>query len=153
MYHGNVAKRSMIIIGRVANLSRARQCGKRCRSGCRPSGASSATPTRSSWSGSAGAARALFGVRAAADHRRDRVKCGGGAGAVGTSGLREIRTPAATLAAKRFGAGTDEIYGVVNLGEIVGDADDEASLALLGHADDGDDARAELPLGIVHQAA
>jgi len=33
MYHGNMAKRSMIIIGRVANLSRARQCGKRCRSG------------------------------------------------------------------------------------------------------------------------
>ena len=37
--------------------------------------------------------------------------------------------------------------------EIVGDADDEAGLALLADADNGDDARAQLLLGVVDQAA
>ena len=38
-------------------------------------------------------------------------------------------------------------------GEIGGDADDEAGLALLADADNGDDARAQLLLGVVDQAA
>ena len=46
-----------------------------------------------------------------------------------------------------------ELDGVVASGEIGGDADHEAGLALLADADNGDDARAQLLLGVVDQAA
>ena len=57
------------------------------------------------------------------------------------------------LSAKRRGAGAGKLDGVIGAGEIVGDADHEACLALLRHADDGDDARPKLALGIVDEPA
>ncbi len=46
-----------------------------------------------------------------------------------------------------------EIDGAPRLGQVVGDADGEARLAVLGDADDGDDAGADLLLAVVDEAA
>ena len=90
-----------------------------------------------------GAAPSRPRPRPASDQRRDGVERRIGAGAVGPSGLGEIGAASAALAAKRLGAGAGKLDRVVGSGEIVGDADHEAGLALLRHADDGDDARAQ----------
>ena len=50
-------------------------------------------------------------------------------------------------------ADLDEVDGVVGCDQVVGDADGEAGLAVLGDADDGDDAGADLLLAVVDQAA
>ncbi len=76
-----------------------------------------------------------------------------GLGAVGAAGLRHVGTSAAALAAERLGARLDEIDGAPCLDEIVGHADREARLAVLGDADDRDDAGADLLLAVVDQAA
>src|SRR5262249_47256436 len=62
-------------------------------------------------------------------------------------------TAAATLAAERFGASAHQLDGRIARGEVLGDADDHAGLALTGHADDRDDARADLLLALVGEAA
>ena len=71
----------------------------------------------------------------------------------GPPALRKIGTAAAAFAAKRLGAGAGKLDRIVGAGEIVGDADDEAGLAFLRHADNGDDAGAKLALGVIDEPA
>ena len=108
---------------------------------------------------SLGASRAT-GLRAlrrgtafAGDPRRNRVERLLGAGAVGASGLGQIGPSAPAFPAEDFRADPDQLHGVVGRGEICGHADHEPGLALLTHADDGDDARPQLPFAVVDQAA
>src|SRR6476469_4586171 len=183
-YQGRNASRSMIIIGRTANLSRARQGGRRFSTGISTQLHSRSTystvktisekaskasnsgrhlaytestvsagegqavgnneddeedvdgttdgmgfaahlqnvvnldpscdrPTRSSWSGVLGAGRACLRGDATRDSRRNGVERRCGAGAVRTSGLREIRASAPAFAAEHFRTGTGEIDSVV----------------------------------------
>src|SRR5262245_9151591 len=74
-------------------------------------------------------------------------------GPVGGTGLPHTGPSATALATERRGADLDEVDGVVGGREVLGDADGEASLAVLGDADDGDDAGADLALAVVDQAA
>ena len=80
-----------------------------------------------------------------AGHRRfdgiERRTC---LGAVRSAGLRHVRPPAPALAAQRFGRDAHEIDRVVARGEVLGDADDDAGLAIFSHADNRHDAGAEL---------
>ena len=84
------------------------------------------------------------GLCPAGDPRRDGVERFIGAGAVGASGLGEIGAAAPAFAAERFGADATSSTALKVGGEVVGHADDEAGLALIAHADDGDDARAQV---------
>src|SRR6185436_16505271 len=87
-----------------------------------------------------------------AERGLDRLQCVIGFRAVGPAGLGHVGPPAAALAAQRLGALANEIDGVEAAGEVRRDADDDASLALIGDADDGDDAGADLLLALVGQA-
>ena len=73
-------------------------------------------------------------------YRLDRGKRSISLGAIGAAGLRHVGPSAAAFAAERLGAFAHKIDGVVSRHEIVGDADDDAGLAIAGDADDGDDA-------------
>ena len=84
--------------------------------------------------------------------RLDRRERGLGLGAVGAAGLRHVGPAAAALAAERLGALAHEIDGGEARGQIGGDADHDAGLAVLGDADDGDDAGADLLLALVGEA-
>src|SRR5215218_11522363 len=74
----------------------------------------------------------------------DRLQCGIGFRAVGSAGLGHVGPPAAALAAQRLGALANEIDRVEAPSEIRRDADHDASLALFGDADDGDNAGTDL---------
>src|SRR5690606_5076080 len=84
--------------------------------------------------------------------RRNRLQRRLGLGAVRPAGLRHIGAAAAALAAERLRALAHEIDGVEAVGQIAGDADDDSSLAILGHADNGNDTRADLLLAVVGEA-
>src|SRR6476620_313161 len=73
-----------------------------------------------------GAGHGLF------DRRQRRVSLG----AVGPTGLRHVGPAAAALAAERLGALAHQLHRVETRGEIGGDADDDAGLAVFGDADD-----------------
>ena len=79
-----------------------------------------------------------------AQRRRDGGERRFGLAAVRAAGLRHVGPAAAALAAEHFGALADEIDRVEAFGQIVGDADDDAGLAVVVDADDGDDAGADL---------
>ena len=86
------------------------------------------------------------------ERRLDRLERRVGLGAVGPAGLRHVGPAAAALAAERLGALAHQIDGVEARGEIGGDADDDAGLAVLARRDDRDDAGAELLLAFVGEA-
>src|SRR5271154_4924747 len=88
-----------------------------------------------------------------AERRGDYGKRGVSLRSVGTAGLRHVRPPAAALAAEHFGRLAHEIDGVKAGDEIVGDTDDDTGLAVVGNADDGDDAGADFLLTLVSEAA
>ena len=67
--------------------------------------------------------------------------------------MGHIGSTAATFAAQRIRSDLDEIDGAVGFHQIVGDADRETSLAVLGHADNDDDARSDLLLAVIDQRA
>src|SRR6266849_2773136 len=92
------------------------------------------------------------GLRVDRKHRGDGIERGLGLGAVGPAGLSHIGPAAPALAAERFRAFAHQLDRVVALGQILGDADDDAGLALPGDADDGDDAGADLFLAFVDEA-
>src|SRR5262249_24450927 len=71
----------------------------------------------------------------------------------GPSRLGHVRPPAAALAAEDLGALAYQIDRGEARGEVVGDADDDTGLALLGDADDGDHPRAQALLALVGEAA
>src|SRR5690606_981651 len=71
--------------------------------------------------------------------------------AVRAAGLGHVGAAAAALAAQHLGAGFDEIDRIVRLRQVVGDTHRDAGLAVLGDADDGDDAGAELLLAVVDE--
>ena len=96
--------------------------------------------------------RVLCARSIAAERRLDRGERGVRLGAVGPAGLRHVGPPAAALAAERLGALAHQIDGVEPRREIGGHADHDAGLAVLGDADDGDDAGAELLLALVGEA-
>ena len=74
--------------------------------------------------------------------------------AVGTAGLRQVGAAAAALAAERLGAHAHQIDGAERASvRSCGDADHEAGLAFLAHADNRDDARPDLLLALVGEAA
>ena len=87
------------------------------------------------------------------ERRLDRLERGIGLGAVRAAGLRHVGPAAAALAAERLGALAHQIDGVEARGEIGGDADHDAGLAVVGDADDRDDAGADLLLALVGEAA
>ena len=87
------------------------------------------------------------------DRRRNRLERRIGPRAVGPAGLREIGTAAAALAAEHLGADANEIDSIVGAREVLGDADDEPRLTLVADADHGDDAGAQLLLGLVDEPA
>src|SRR5262245_24175628 len=91
--------------------------------------------------------------RLARDPRRNRLERFLGAGAVGASGLGEVGAAAPAFAAERFRAHFDQLDGIVSGGEVFRHADNEAGLALIAYADDGDDARAQLFLAVIDEAA
>ena len=66
------------------------------------------------------------------ERRFDRLQRGLGLGAVRTAGLRHVGAAAAAFAAERLGALLDQIDRVETRGEIGGDADHDAGLAVLG---------------------
>ena len=72
---------------------------------------------------------------------------------IGTAGLRHIGPAAATLAAQRLGAFAHEVDGVEALDQIVGDADDDAGLAVVRNSNNSDNTRADLLLAFVSEAA
>src|SRR5262245_3909330 len=82
----------------------------------------------------------------------DRRQRGVGLGAVGTAGLRHVGPTATALTAQHFRTLADEFDRVEARGEIGGDADHDAGLAVLSDADNSDDARADLLLAVVDQA-
>src|SRR5437764_8181344 len=82
------------------------------------------------------------------DRRQRRVRLG----AIRPAGLRHVGPAAAALAAERFGTLAHQFDRVEARREIGGDADDEAGLAVLGDADERDDAGADLLLAVVDQA-
>src|SRR5258708_4226227 len=107
---------------------------------------------RSRWRYDGPAAGAAWRIATAlgASHRFfDRRERGGRLGAVGPAGLRHVGAPATALAAECFGGDAHQIDRVVAGGEIAGDADDDAGLAVPGDADDGDHAGAELLLAVI----
>src|SRR2546429_9525874 len=97
-------------------------------------------------------ARMFQTLSAAAERAGDRSERRVGLPATGAAGLRHVGASAAAFAAQRFRAFLDEIDGRVTCREIGGHADDEAGFAFLRHADDCDDAGAELLLAFVCQA-
>src|SRR5262249_60265411 len=78
---------------------------------------------------------------------------GPGLRAVGSPALRHVRAPAAAFAAERLGTLAHQIDGGEARREVVGNADHDAGLALLGDADDGDHPRAQALLAFVGEAA
>src|SRR5262249_9480183 len=81
----------------------------------------------------------------------DGFKCSLGTRAIGTAGLRHAGPTAAALPTQRFGTFADEVRRVVARREIGCDADHEPSLALRGHADNGNDAGSDLPLTLIDE--
>src|SRR5690606_34929983 len=84
-----------------------------------------------------------------------RAYCGQcliGLGAVWTACLGHVGTPATALPAKHGGAGLDEISSRVLADQILGNADYISRLAIFGAADDGDNARTDLLLGLIDKA-
>src|SRR5258708_7407059 len=79
------------------------------------------------------------------DCRQRRV----GLGSVGAAGLRHVGPAAAALAAERLGCHAYQIDRVVARHQVRRDADHHAGLAVFGHADNGDDAGAELLLAVI----
>ncbi len=85
--------------------------------------------------------------------RFNRFQSIAGLGAIGSAGLRHVRTAAAAFAAQGFGPSFDEIDGAPGFDEIVGHADREPRLAVLGDADDRDDTGADLLLAVIDEPA
>src|SRR5687768_12648717 len=92
------------------------------------------------------------GKNLTADGGFDRGERGIRLRAVGPAGLRHVGAPAPALAAERLGPFADEIDRIQPAGEIAGDADHDARLAVLADADDRDHARAKLLLALVSEA-
>src|SRR5512143_2424531 len=82
------------------------------------------------------------------DRRQRRL----GLGAIGSAGLRHVGPAAAALAAERLGTLAHQFDRVEARREVGGDADHDASLAVLGDADDRDHAGTDLLLAVVDQA-
>src|SRR3954468_1683642 len=137
---------------RSRSTARARsgRCGRPCPRRSRSSGRGARKP-----SGADGATGRSVRLRPPS-RRRERRFDGGERGlrlrAVGTAGLRHVAAAAAALAAELLGAGAHEADGVDRRRQVVGDADDDAGLAVAGDADDRDDARAEALLALVGEA-
>src|SRR5688572_27797807 len=73
-------------------------------------------------------------------------------GAVRPPGLRHVAPSAAALAAELLRSGPDKVDRVEPGGKILGDADHDPGLTVLGHSDDRDHSRAETLLALVGEA-
>src|SRR6185437_16667800 len=74
-------------------------------------------------------------------------------GAIGTAGLRHVRPAAAAFAAERLGALAHQIDRAEARREVRRYADHDAGLAVVGRADDRNDAGAYPLLALVGEAA